>query len=104
MENLAAYRKSTEALLCVYARRSSTRLNVTSRLEDATAFVVDVERCLRDLKCGERFLIQRIAIEGYTHGETAAMQGMTLRNVIWRYAAALNSLTRLLLSRKLLQP
>ena len=48
--------------------------------------------------------MRRIALEEYTHEETAAMLGMSLRTVVRRYREAIDRVTRVLLERGLMQP
>jgi DNA-directed RNA polymerase specialized sigma24 family protein len=67
-------------------------------------FVEDVAKCLTQLDPGQRHLVRRISLEGYTQGETAAMLGIPMRTVVRRYADATDRLTRLFLERKLLKP
>ena len=72
--------------------------------DDAVIFVHDVGRCLEQLEPGRRHLVRRIAIEGYTQQETSAMLGIALRTVERRYAQAMDTLTKLLIERKMLTP
>jgi len=118
---LAFYRKYTEALLQRYMKMSMEkgrvpsllgrelfRGNVTSckvhAFDDVVIFVHDVSSCLEQLDPGLRHLVRRIALEEYTHPETAAMLGIGLRTVTRRYGEAIDKLTRLLLDRKLMEP
>ena len=115
------YRQYTEAMLRRYVKLSMEAGRVPSMLgrelfrghvsshkvesfEDVSNFVIDVSRCLRTLDAGQQHLIRRIALEEYTHEETAAMLGMSLRTVIRRYREAVDRLTRVLLERGLMQP
>jgi hypothetical protein len=117
---LAFYRKYTQALLRRYMRmsleggrapsllgRELFRGSVTSYtmhgFDDSVILVHDVGRCLETLDPGLRHLVRRIALEEYTHSETAAMLGIHLRTVVRRYNEALDKLTRVLLERKILQ-
>jgi hypothetical protein len=88
--------------------RELFRGNVTSckvqAFDDVLIFVHDVEKCIKALEPGLRHLIRRIALEEYTHEETAALTGITFRTIRRRYADAIDKLTRLLLDRKLLEP
>jgi len=118
---LEFYRKYTEGLLRRYMKMSMEhgrtpsllgrelfQTNVTNykvqAFDDSVIFVHDVGRCLEELDPGLRHLVRRIALEGHTHPETAALLGIGLRTVIRRYYEALDKLTRLLLDRKILQP
>ena len=118
---LAFYRKYTESLLRRYMKLSMEAGRAPSLLgrelfrgkvtnytmhgfDDSVIFVHDVGRCLEHLDPGLRHLVRRIALEEYTHSETAAMLGIHLRTVIRRYFEALDKLTRVLLDRKILQP
>ncbi len=118
---LAFYRKYTEAMLRRYATMSMEAGRVPSLLgqemfrgkvtsckvtgfDDVVIFVEDISKCLKQLDSGLRHLVRRIALEGYTQGETAAMLGIPMRTVVRRYAEATDRLTRLFLDRNLLQP
>jgi len=118
---LAFYRKYTEGMLRRYMTMSMEQGRVPSLLgrelfrgkvtsykvhafDDVVIFVHDMGSCLRQLAPGLRHLIRRIALEGYTHEETAALLGLGLRTVIRKYAEALDKLTRVLLDRKMLEP
>ena len=72
--------------------------------DDVVIFVQDVERCLKGMTLAQQHLIERIALQGYTQGETAALLGISLRTIVRRYNAALDELTRLFLRRKMLRP
>ena len=117
---LAFYRKYTEAMLRRYLSMSMAagrvpsllgrdlfRGNVSHRtvtgFDDVIIFVEDVNKCLAKLEPTQRFFVRKIAMEGYTQGETAALRGLPLRSVIRRYTEAIDKLTRLFLERKLLQ-
>ncbi len=115
------YRKYTEAMLRRYGKLSMESGRVPSMLgqemfrgkvtnykvhgfDDVVIFVQDVERCLKGMTLAQQHLIERIALQGYTQGETAALLGISLRTIIRRYNAALDELTRLFLRRKMLRP
>ncbi len=72
--------------------------------DDVVIFVHDVERCLTKLNETQRTLIERIALQEYTQGETARMMGVSLRTVVRRYAAAVDLLTAIFLETGLLEP
>lgn len=116
---LAFYRKYTEAMLRRYLTMSMEAGRVPSLLgrdlfrgnvshctvtgfDDVIIFVEDVNKCLAKLDPVQRFLVRKIAMEGYTQGETAALRGLPLRSVIRRYTDAIDRLTRLFLERNLL--
>jgi hypothetical protein len=118
---LAFYRKYTEALLRRYMRVSMSAGRVPSlmgrelfrgnvshcrshTMEDEVIFCMDMERRLAKLQPLEQRLIVRIALQHYKQGEAAAMMGLSLRSVVWRYALALDKLTELLLEAKILEP
>ena len=118
---LVFYRQYTEAMLRRYMTMSMEsgrvpsllgrelfRGNVTSckvaAFDDSLIFVHDVGNCLAALDPGLRHLVRRIALEGYTQQETAAMLGLGLRTVVRRYAEAIDKLTQVLLNRRLLEP
>jgi hypothetical protein len=118
---LAFYRKYTEAMLRRY-QRLSTQVGRTPSLlgrelfrgsashytmttfEDEIVFCVDVERCVARLQREDRRFIQRIAIQGYTLQEAAPLLGLDFRRCHERYGAALDQLTELFLSGRLLEP
>ena len=118
--NYAFYRKYTEGMLRrsmkmsleggrvpSFLGRELFRGDVThckvSGFDDNIIFVADVDRCISQLRKGAQYLIRRIAMQEYTQGETAAMTGVPLLNVIRRYNQALDDLTRMFLERNLLQ-
>ncbi len=118
---LAFYRKYTEAMLRRTMKLSMEAGRVPSTMgrdlfrgkvsqckvrgfDDAVIFVHDMRGCLGRLSPGQRALVERIAMQGYTQSETAAMLGICLRTVVNRYAQALDLLTGMLLQRKLLEP
>lgn len=118
---LAFYRKYTEGMLRRYLRLSMETGRVPSLLgremfrghvtsyrvhgfDDVVIFVHDVERCLTKLNETQRTLIERIALQEYTQGETARMMGVSLRTVVRRYAAAVDLLTAIFLETGLLEP
>ncbi len=119
--SLAFYRKYTEAMLRRYQTMSMEAGRVPSLLgrelfrghvtshtihsfEDVVIYVHDVEKCMAKLDKGQQHLVRRIALQGYTQGETSAMLGITLRTVVRRYAEALDALTTMFLRKGLLQP
>lgn len=116
---LEFYRKHTESILRRYLyasmlvgrtpellRDSVGRGWASSRpirsFEDAVIFVLDVESCINRLNPLDRRLLMRIVLQDYTHGETAEMLGLSLRNVTRKFPVALDRLTRLLLNAGLL--
>jgi hypothetical protein len=118
---LAFYRQYTEAMLRRYITMSMEGGRVPSLLgrelfrgkvtsckveafDDSLIFVHDVGNCLAALDPGLRHLVRRIAIEGYTREDAAAMLGIGLRTVVRRYAEALDTLTQIFLDRQLLEP
>ena len=118
-EELAFYRKHTQSMLRRFmymsmqmgrtpsllgqevfrGRVSSYRLR---SFEDAVIFVFDIEKCLKQLDPVQQELIGRIALQEYTQGETAALMGMSLRSVVRKYGEAIDRLTAIFLSVKLL--
>ena len=118
---LAFYRKYTEGMLRRYLRLSMETGRVPSLLgremfrgkvtsyrvqgfDDVVIFVHDVEKCLKRLTDVQRVLIERIALQEYTQGETAGLVGMSLRTVVRRYAEAVDVLTSIFLETGLLEP
>ncbi len=73
--------------------------------EDAVIFVLDVERCLDKLGALDRQMLSRIVLQEYTQTETAALLGMSVRAISYKFPQALDRLTeRLLESRLLILP
>ena len=118
---LAFYRKYTEALLRRYNKlsmesgrapsllgREMFRGNVThyrvEGFDDVVIFVHDVEQALRLLDREETFLLRRIAIQEYTQLEVAEMLKVPIRTLVRRYDRAVDTLTRILLDRRILKP
>ncbi len=118
---LAFYRKYTEGMLRRYLRLSMEAGRVPSLLgremfrghvtsykvhgfDDVVIFVHDVEKCLKSLTETQLMLIERIALQEYTQGETAELAGMSLRTVVRRYAGAVDTLTSIFLEAGLLEP
>ncbi|HVC47141.1 MAG TPA: sigma-70 region 4 domain-containing protein [Terracidiphilus sp.] len=117
--SLAFYRKHTENMLRRYlyasiqVGRAPSILGdpvgrgwVSSRpvrtFEDAVIFVLDVERCLEKLSVLDRHLLSRIVLQEYTHAETAALMGMSVRAVGYKFPQALDRCTETLLESGLL--
>lgn len=118
-ESLAFYRKHTESLLRRYlyasmqvGRAPSILSDPVARgwassrpirtFEDAVIFVLDVERCLEKLPRLDRELLSRIVLQEYTHAETAALMGMSIRTISYKLPAALDRLTVKLLETGIL--
>ncbi len=118
---LAFYRKYTEAMLQRYVKLSLEAGRVPSLMgrelfrgdvshctvegfDDVVIFCLDVGKCIARLSPGQQHLVRRIAIQGYSQGETAAILGISLRTVIRRYYEALDQLTSMLIKGRLLQP
>jgi hypothetical protein len=117
--SLAFYRKHTEKMLRRYlyasmlvgrtpailgepVARGWVSNHRIKTFEDAVIFVLDVERCLNKLRVADRALLSRIAIQEYTHLETASLLRLGVRTVAKRYPIALDRLTELLLAAGLL--
>lgn len=118
---LAFYRKYTEALLRRYLRLSMQAGRVPSLLsremfrgnvthyrvrgfEEVVIFCHDVEQRLARLNYTEQQLIKRLVLQEYTKGETAGMMGMSLTNLLQRYAQTIDRLTGMLLEAGILNP
>jgi sigma-70-like protein len=119
--SLAFYRKYTEALLRRYAHMAMETGRVPSLLgrelfrgrvtnyvvhgfDDVVIFVHDVERCLAALDSEEQQMIERIAVQEYTLEEAAGLMHLPLWTINRRYGDALDTLTRMFLDRKMLEP
>jgi hypothetical protein len=117
----AFYRKYTEGLLRRYVKMALESGKTPSLLgqemfrgkvtnykvqgfDDVVIFVHDVGQCVAKLDSGHQYLIKRIALQEYTHGETAAMMGLAIRTVHRRYTEAIDRLTNIFLDRGLLEP
>jgi len=117
--SLAFYRKHTESLLRRYLYASMQvgrapsilgdpigRGWVSSRpirtFEDAVIFVLDVEKCLDRLGALDRQMLSRIVLQEYTQSEAAALLGMSVRAVSYKFPQALDRLTERLLASGLL--
>lgn len=117
--SVAFYRKHTEKMLRRYLYASMlvgrapailgepiARGWVSSRrvktFEDAVIFVLDIERCLDQLGEVDRALLSRIALQEYTHSETADLLGYSVRAISYKYPMAIDRLTELLLRAGLL--
>jgi hypothetical protein len=117
--SLGFYRKHTESLLRRYLYASMqvgrapnilgdpvSRGWCSSRpirsFEDAVIFVLDVERCLDRLGSLERMMLSRIVLQEYTQAEAASLLGMAVRTISYKFPAALDRLTEILLETGLL--
>jgi Sigma-70, region 4 len=118
-QELSAYHDRTIALLRRYFRmsleigrmpsilgREVFRARVTSyrvhTFEDAVIFVHDVERCLERLEPFSRQLIARVILQDYSYEEAAALLGCGERSVYRLLPLALNHLSEIFLSARLL--
>lgn len=118
---IAFYRKYTEAMLRRYAHmslelgrvpslmgREMFRAKVTNCVvhgfDDVVIFVHDIEQCLKKLDPEKQKMLQRIGVQQYTVKEIARLMHLPDRTLVRRYGQALDSLTRILLDRKLLNP
>ena len=84
-------------------RARVTSYRVTT-FEDAVIFVHDVERCLERLEPFSRKLIGRVILQDYSYNEAARLLGCGERSVYRLLPAALDELTEIFLSTKLLTP
>jgi len=117
--SLAFYRKHTEKLLRRYLYASMQvgrtpsilgepigRGWVSSRpirtFEDAVIFVLDIEGCLEKLGALDRQMLCRIVLQEYTQVETAALLGISVRAIAYKFPQALDRLTERLLEAGLL--
>lgn len=117
--NLAFYRRHTENLLRRYLYASMQVGRAPSILsdpvgrgwassrpvrtfEDAIIFVLDIEKCIGKLGSLDRELLGRVVLQAYTQVETAAILGMSVRAVSYKFPLALDRLTEKLLEASLL--
>ena len=118
---LAFYRKYTEAMLRRYERLSTQPGRTPSLMgrelfrgdashytlttfEDEVVFCTDVEKCLAKLRSSDQRLLQRIAIQGYTHEEAAPLLDLSFKWCVIHYGRALDRLTGIFLTARLLEP
>jgi len=118
-QELSAYHDRTIALLRRYFRmsleigrmpsvlgREVFRARVTSyrvrTFEDAVIFVHDVEKCLEQLEPFSRQLIARVILQDYSYEEAAALVGCGERSVYRLLPLALDRLSEIFLSTKML--
>jgi len=117
--NLAFYRRHTENLLRRYLYASMQVGRAPSLLsdpvargwassrrirtfEDAVIFVLDIEKCISQLGSLDRAILGRIVLQEYTQAETAALLGMSIRAISYKYPLAVDRLTEKLLAASLL--
>lgn len=117
---LAFYRKYTEAMLRRWVKLAMSPGRVPSLLgremfrgkvssyamhgfDDAVIFCVDMERAVDRLEKEDRELIRRIAVQEFSQGEAATLLGMSLRDVVRKYGAAVDRLTGILLAQGMLE-
>jgi len=120
-DNLSAYRPYTRALLrryfhtavdigrlpsilgglCFRARVSSYKLNT---FEDAVIFVHDIERVFERIDRQSLEIIAGVILIEYSIPEAALRLGITVQRAERRYAAAIDSLSAVLLEVGLLRP
>ncbi len=111
VRGMAFYRRYTEAILRRYVcmsmeagrapsllGREMFRGKVTSyrvhSFEDVVIFVHDVEKCLAKLDIEQRQIVERVALQEYTHREAARLLGLGLNTVVRQYARAVDLLSR----------
>jgi hypothetical protein len=116
---LAFYRKRTEALLRQYLQASMQMGRTPSILgncmfrgkvssyrmhsfEDMVIFVFDIEKCVKKLDRFSQDIVAKIALQEYSHGETAELTGQSIRTIGRKYCDAIDALTTILLEYKLL--
>ena len=81
------------------ARVSFTRVN---SFENDANYIVDMERCLAKVDAGSRWLIDKIVLEEYLLDEVAEVLGMSPRQMVRRYALAVDAVSEKLLDADLL--
>jgi hypothetical protein len=118
---IAFYRKYTEGMLRLYMRLTMEAGRVSSLLgqemfhgkvsscrldtfDDGVIFIHDVEKCLEKLDGEQQRLISRVALQQNTVDETAKLMHLRPKTVIRRYRQAVDSLTRVFLEVKMLEP
>lgn len=88
--------------------REFFRSKVTSyrlqSFEDAVILAHDVDRCLARLDPFEQSLVARVVMQEHTHDDAAALLGCTRRTVTRRLPDALDHLSALFLTCRMLEP
>lgn len=72
--------------------------------EESLIFVLDVERCLKQLDRVSRAIVAHVALEDYSPPQAALLTGESVRSAGRIYREGLDRLTRLFLSFGLLEP
>jgi hypothetical protein len=72
--------------------------------EDVVIFVHDVEVCLGQLDESDRKLIAMIALREHSQAEVAQSLGYTRRSVVRQYAQALDRVSEIFLSKRIMEP
>jgi hypothetical protein len=75
-------------------RVSSYRLRT---FEDGLVFVLDVEKCIKQLDRTSRRVVAFVAVEDYTMMEAVTLTGQSLRSIARIYGEAMDRLTDLFL-------
>jgi hypothetical protein len=118
---MAFYRKYTEGMLRLYMRMSMEAGKVSSLLgqdmfrakvtscrmesfDDVVIFIHDVDNCLKKLEKEHFQILTRISLQRNSVEETAELMHLKPKTVVRRYRQALDSLTRIFLTVKLLTP
>jgi DNA-directed RNA polymerase specialized sigma24 family protein len=119
-DGIAFYRKRTEELLQRYiavslqtGRLPAALSNCVVRgkashyrmhsFEDAIIFLLDIEKCLKQLDRFEQEMIARIALQEYTQEEAARLLKLGVKTVRRRYPEILDRLSRIFLEFELLE-
>ena len=117
--NLAFYRKHTQSLLRRYlyasmlVARSPSMLTdpltrgwashrKTETFEDCIIFVLDIEKAFARLPPFDRLLLTRVVLQEHSMSETALLLDKAERVLYRRFADAMDRLTLILLTRRLL--
>jgi hypothetical protein len=120
-QDLAYYRRYTEAVLRRYVRMSMEAGKVPSLIgqemfrgkvtnyrvgnfDDVVIFLHDIDRCLAKLEPEDQQVIARLALQQYTAAETAELLQLKPRTVLRRYGEALDRLTKVFLAARMLEP
>jgi DNA-directed RNA polymerase specialized sigma24 family protein len=84
-------------------RAKVTHYRIAS-FEDVVISLHDIEHCLEQLSPRQQHLVTRISLQEFTVGEVSAALGVDPRTVINSYRHAIDRLTEIFLSTKILEP
>lgn len=83
--------------------RTQVTSYTTHTFEDAVIFVHDMERALDSLAPAYRIMIARILFQEYSYNEASEMLRIPRRTFVRAFAAAIDSLSEIMLERELME-